>query len=56
MVVTYWTATYAKSLDERNEYVKTEKLYFNCFSKGHSLKECNSKYRCRVNNCNKNIL
>ena len=34
----------AKRLDERKEYVKTEKLCFNCFSKGHSLKECNSKY------------
>ena len=43
----------AKSLDERKEYVKTEKLCFNCFSKGHSLKDCNSKYQCRVNNCNK---
>ena len=43
----------AKSLDERKEYVQTEKLCFNCFSKGHSLKNCNSKYRCRVNNCNK---
>ena len=42
-----------KSLDERKEYAKTEKLCFNCFSKGHSLKDCNSKYRCRVNNCNK---
>ena len=43
----------AKSGDERKEYVKTEKLCFNCFSKGHSLKGCNSKYRCCVNNCNK---
>ena len=43
----------AKRLDERKEYVKTEKLCFNCFSKGHSLKECNSKYWCRINNCNK---
>ena len=43
----------AKILDKRKEYVKTEKLCFNCFSKGHSLKDCNSKYRCRVNNCNK---
>ena len=34
----------AKSLDEREDYVKTEKLCFNCFSKGHSLKDCNSKY------------
>ena len=38
---------------KRKEYVKTEKLCFNCFSKGHSLKGCNSKYRCCVNNCNK---
>ena len=43
----------AKSLDERKEYAKTEKLCFNCFDKGHSLKDCNSKYRCRVSNCNK---
>ena len=43
----------AKSLDERKEYVKTEKLCFNCFSKGHSLRDCRSKYRCHVNNCNK---
>ena len=43
----------AKSLDKRKEYVKTKKLYFNCFSKGHSLKDCNSKYQCCVNNCNK---
>ena len=46
----------AKSLDERKEYVKTEKLCFNCFSKGTSLKDCNSKYQCRVNNCNKKII
>ena len=37
----------------KKEYVKTEKLCFNCFSKEHSLKDWNSKYRCRVNNCNK---
>ena len=29
----------AKSLDERKEYVKTEKLCFNSFSKGYPLKD-----------------
>ena len=41
----------AKNLDERKENVKTEKLCFNCFSKGHSLRRYDTisflKFYCR---------
>ena len=42
-----------KTTDERKEYIKSERLCYNCFSKGHNLKDCKSKYHCRIDNCNK---
>ena len=42
-----------KTTDERKEYIKSERLNHNCFSKGYNLKGCKSKYRSRINNCNK---
>ena len=42
-----------KTTNERKEYIKSEGLRYNCFSKGHNVKDCKSKYRCRIDNCNK---
>ena len=42
-----------KTAHERKEYIKSERLCYNCFSKGYNLKDCKSKYRCRIENCNK---
>ena len=42
-----------KTADERKEYINSERLCYNCFSKGHNLKDCKSKYRCRIGNGNK---
>ena len=39
--------------DERKEYIKSERLCYKCFSKGHNLKDCKSKYRCPNDDCNK---
>ena len=30
---------------------RNESMFFNCLSKGHMLKECQSEFRCRVNGC-----
>lgn len=37
-----------KATHERKEHIKSEGLCYNCFSKGHYLKDCKSKYRCRI--------
>ena len=42
-----------KTADEKKDYIKSERLCYNCFSKGHNLKDCKSKYRCCIDNCNK---
>ena len=42
-----------KIADGRKEYIKSERLCYNCFSKGHNLKDCKSKYLCRIDNCKK---
>ena len=45
-----------KTIDERKEYIKSERLFltvFNCFSKGHTVKNCKSKYCCCIDNCSK---
>ena len=42
-----------KTIDERKEYIKSERLCYNYFSKGHNVKDCKSKYRCCVDSCNK---
>lgn len=40
-------------LKDKNEFVKTNKLCWNCMAKGHNIKNCQSKHRCKVENCNK---
>ena len=39
------------SIDQRHNYVKTNKLCTLCLSKAHSVSSCRSNYRCRINNC-----
>ena len=41
------------SLKDKNEFVKTNKLCWNCLGKGHNIRNCQSKHRCKVSNCNK---
>ena len=43
----------SKIADERKEYIKSKRLCYNCFSRGHNLKDCESKYCCRIDSCNK---
>ena len=40
-----------KTVIERKNFVKEQKLCFNCLSKAHMLKECQSELRCRVDGC-----
>ena len=40
-----------KTATERKNFVKEQKLCFNCLSKAHMLKECQSEFRCRVDGC-----
>ena len=40
-----------KTAIERKNFVKEQKLCFNCLSKAHMLKECQSEFRCRVDGC-----
>ena len=40
-----------RSLEERQEFVQTNKLCENCLSKGHSLESCISKFNSRKDGC-----
>ena len=40
-----------KTAIERKNFVKEQKLCYNCLSKAHMLNECQSKFRCRVDCC-----
>ena len=40
-----------KTAIERKNFVKEQKLCFNCLSKAHMLNECRSEFRCRVDGC-----
>ena len=40
-----------KSLEERREFVKTNKLCENCLLKGRLLQSCISKFNCRKDGC-----
>ena len=42
-----------KSVEERIDFATKEKLCKNCFSKGHTTKDCICKLKCRVNSCGK---
>ena len=43
----------SSSINVKNEFVKANKLCWNCLGKGHNIKNCQSKHRCKVANCNK---
>ena len=45
-----------KKLQERKEFVSTNKLCWKCLSKAHFLKQCKSKYRCKIDKCGKHHL
>ena len=40
-----------KTAIERKNFVKEQKLCFNCLSKVHMLKECQSEFRCYADGC-----
>ena len=40
-------------LNAKNEFFKANKLCWNCLGKGHNIRNCQSKHRCKVANCNK---
>ena len=42
-----------KSIPDRKKIAEQEQLCYNCLSKGHMLKECKSKYTCKVDGCAK---
>ena len=42
-----------KNLQERKEFVSSNKLCWNCLSKAHFVKQCKSKYRCKIGKCGK---
>ena len=43
----------SSSINVKNEFVKANKLCWNCLGKGHNIKNCQTKHRCKVANCNK---
>ena len=42
-----------KNLQERKDFASTNKLCWNCSSKAHFVKQCKSKYRCKIDKCGK---
>ena len=44
---------FKKNLKERKEFVSTNKLCWNCLSKAYFVKQCKSKYRCKIDKCGK---
>ena len=42
-----------KNLQERKAFVSTSKLFWNCLSKAHFVKQCKSKYRYKIDKCGK---
>ena len=40
-----------KNLQERKEFLSTNKLCWNCLSKVHFVKQSKSKYRCKIDKC-----
>ena len=43
----------SSSINVKNEFVKANKLCWNCLGKDNNKKHCQSKHRCKVANCNK---
>ena len=46
----------SSSINVKNKSVKANKLCWNSLGKGHNIKNCQSKHRCNVANCNKRII
>ena len=44
-----------KNLQERKEFVSTNKLCWNCLAKAHFIKECKLKDRCKIGKCGKHL-
>ena len=42
-----------RSISERRQFVKDNKLCFNCLCKTHFVKDCESSFICREKNCDK---
>ena len=40
-------------INAKSEFVKANKFCWNCLGKDHNIKNCQSKHRCKVANCNK---
>ena len=47
------TVLKATPVDDRREFVKKNKLCFNCLSSDHMISQCRSKHSCKVSGCNK---
>ena len=47
------TVLKATPVDDRREFVKKNKLCFNCLSSDHMISQCRSKQSCKVSGCNK---
>ena len=43
----------SSSINAKNEFVKANKLCWNCLGKGHNIKNCQLKHRYKVANCKK---
>ena len=43
----------SSSINAKNKFVKANKPCWNCLGKGHNIKNCQSRPRCKVANCNK---
>ena len=42
-----------KDVSNCRQFVIDQKLYFNCFSKHHHVKDCISEFTCRQESCGK---
>ena len=40
-----------KSLDEKKNFIVQNRLCWNCLSKSHLVQNCNSHFRCKIDNC-----
>ena len=45
----------SKIFIEKKDFVKKERLCFNCLAKGHLLKDCKSNFFCRIEGCKKTL-
>ena len=40
-----------KSLEEKKKFIVQNRLCWNCLSKSHFVQNCNSHFRCKIDNC-----